>query len=35
MDGIFVLGLGACGGGNQSAIEGKVVDSEGNPVAGG
>jgi hypothetical protein len=30
----FVWGLVACGGGNQSAVEGKLVDSDGKPVAG-
>ncbi len=29
-----VLGLAACGAGNQSAIEGKLLDLEGKPVAG-
>lgn len=31
---LLVLSIGACSGGKQSAVEGKVVDWRGNPVAG-
>lgn len=30
----LVFGLGGCGGGNQSAVEGQLKDSDGNPITG-